>query len=131
MWNLQCRVMKGFEYKNNATSDVDSWTLQQCEQYLSNYPNGLKADKVRARKQVLSPKGKIVTTTKTKISTTTSKTGHAEAGSAVVKVLLTILVIGIAIGVFIMFSSFFQKYHTIFAGFVMVGLVPLLKHIWS
>lgn len=124
--------MKGFEYKNNATFDVDSWTLQQCEQYLSNYPNGLKADKVRARKQVLSPKEKIVTTTpKTKTGTITPKTSHADAGDTVGKILLTILVIGIAIGIFIMFSSFFQKYHTIFVGSVMVGLVPLLKHIWS
>lgn len=126
MSNIQCRVMKNYNQQDNTTLDVDSWTLQQCEQYLLRYPNGLKSERVRARKQALSPKKKTVTSS----PPSPPKTSHTNGGDTSGKVLLTILVIGIAVGLFIMFASFFQKYHSIFVASIMVGLVPLLKHIW-
>ena len=46
--------MKNFETQVNNSDNVDNWTLQQCEDYLAKYPNGLKADKVRLRKQTLT-----------------------------------------------------------------------------
>ena len=51
--------MKGFEHKEDDSSmSVDNWTEQQCKDYLTKYPNGLKAENVRARLESLakSPK---------------------------------------------------------------------------
>ena len=46
--------MKGFT-QQNSTDEVENWTLQQCNDYLLKYPKGLKADRVHARKMLLSP----------------------------------------------------------------------------
>ena len=37
---------------------VSDYTKEQCEEYLSAHPNGLRADSVRARLHVLSPENK-------------------------------------------------------------------------
>lgn len=37
---------------------VSDYTKEQCEEYLSAHPNGLRADSVRARLRVLSPENK-------------------------------------------------------------------------
>ena len=37
---------------------VSDYTKEQCEEYLSAYPNGLRADSVRARLRVLAPESK-------------------------------------------------------------------------
>lgn len=48
--------MRGYTNTNEKTlsnESVENWTLEQCKNYLQDYPNGLNAETVRNRLKVL------------------------------------------------------------------------------
>lgn len=46
--------MIGFESQESIASSIDSWTQQQCNEYLGKYPKGLKSEQVKKRLEVLN-----------------------------------------------------------------------------
>lgn len=47
--------------RGNFPTNVSDFTKEQCEEYLEFYPNGLKAEGVRERLNLISPKNKTST----------------------------------------------------------------------
>lgn len=115
--------MKGFEMQESTSGSVDNWGIQQCKDYLSNYPKGLKAEQVRAKLRKLQPPQKEVNqlsntiTTQNVAGTTTSKamsspssykprTTSEDGLTTFLKVIATVVCVGVMIlGIVLIFQA--------------------------
>ena len=138
--------MKGFETQDKNVDTVETWTLQQCEEYLAKYPNGLKAERIRGRiaalhkdaqeptphrqKQNKKQKSSTADSTKKQPEPRVTSEDNNDIAKTIGKIILSLLVISGGIGVFVLLSDILNS-TTLRACIIFGVIVPLLKGIWE
>lgn len=119
---------------------VRNWTYEQCNAYLQSFPNGTRVDAVQNRMKQLSPNNNT-NNAKTsyerkddysnKASNTTTNSYGEPTGIIVLKVLATIVLVALIIGMLVEMirGDIKFQWHTITVGFVLP--IGLIGKIWS
>lgn len=139
--------MKGCDQQNTSPQNaIENWTLQQCQDYLTKYPNGLKVDMVKKQLDKLTDAiTDVITSVPQKTRKTSPNKGvvvppvceqtkksnsYTEKVIYVLKVIVTIILIAIGIGVVIAAFSAHGKKGWISA-FWFAIMAPALKVMWD
>lgn len=133
---------------DHSQNSVENWKLLQCKDYLTRYPNGLKAEEVKKQIDKLNAtvsnlqnqkkkdpnssdnaRGTSAKTQNRQDAETQTASDSNERTTNIIKVIVTVILVGIGIGLAIMALS---SGHLKWLPAIWFGLLaPIFKNMWN